>query len=249
MTDATAPLFRLTRHPALPSTSDHLLALAEADAPDGEAVLAYVQTRGRGSRGRSWFDAPGNLALSVLLRREIVPTLWPFAAACATYDALVAHGARELHLKWPNDLLDASGGKVAGILVESGRSASGGFVVIGIGANLAAAPLIAPGRTRPGGLGLVDGVDAVAETLLARLAHWTEIAEDKAFAAIRAAWLERAHALGTPLVVNARDGAARHGRFAGIDAEGALLLDTPGGIERIATGDVLELSGAAVAQR
>ena len=202
-------------------------------------MLAHVQTAGRGSRGRSWFDAPGNLALSVLLRTpDVAATVWPFAAACAVHETLSLHGAAGLRLKWPNDVLDASGGKVAGILVETGTSASGGYVVIGIGANLAAAPEIG----RAASLGIERGVDAVAETLLARLAYWAEIAEDAGLAPVRVAWLSLAHPVGTRLAVAGRDGAALEGLFAGLDVDGALLLRTQDGVMRIATGDVLELA-------
>jgi BirA family biotin operon repressor/biotin-[acetyl-CoA-carboxylase] ligase len=61
------------------------------------------------------------------------------------------------------------------------------------------------------------------------------------WAPIRAAWLEYAHPLGTALSAG---GLA--GRFAGLDHDGALLLDVGGDVQRIAAGDVwLAASGGA----
>ncbi len=62
------PAWRLQIFDALPSTSDLCRSLAAAGEPEGLAVLARRQDKGRGSRGRLWVSAPGNLFLSVLLR-------------------------------------------------------------------------------------------------------------------------------------------------------------------------------------
>ena len=60
--------WRLEVHGELPSTSDTVIARAEAGEPAGLAVLAHVQTKGRGSRGRGWNSPSGNCYLSMLLR-------------------------------------------------------------------------------------------------------------------------------------------------------------------------------------
>ena len=57
------------------------------------------------------------------------------------------------------------------------------------------------------------------------------------FAPIREAWLARGHKLGTALRVNIQ-GQGIEGAFAGLDQDGALLLDTPEGPRRIVVGDV-----------
>ena len=63
--------------------------------------------------------------------------------------------------------------------------------------------------------------------------------EADGFAPIRSAWLARAHPIGTQLRVREHDGTFT-GRFAGLDEDGALLLDTAGGRRRITTGDVTD---------
>ncbi|HEX5323211.1 MAG TPA: hypothetical protein VFW40_05445, partial [Capsulimonadaceae bacterium] len=59
-----------------------------------------------------------------------------FAAALATSDAIRFFGAKTL-IKWPNDIV-LSGGKVAGVLVETARANGSGYgAVVGIGVNIA----------------------------------------------------------------------------------------------------------------
>ncbi len=131
------PLLRLE---TVASTNDALKKQAEAGAPEGCAVVADEQTRGRGRQGRTWLSPKGlGLYLSVLFRPR-----WPAAdtallgllAAAGVAAALEALGVREIGVKWPNDVL-AHGKKIAGILVEpriSRRQIE--FAVIGIGINV-----------------------------------------------------------------------------------------------------------------
>ena len=70
--------------------------------------------------------------------------------------------------------------------------------------------------------------------LAARLAQWRR----DGFAAVRAAWLERAGPLGETVDVRLGEELVS-GRFGGVDGEGALLLDTPAGPRRIVSGELL----------
>ena len=84
-------------------------------------ILARRQTAARGRRGRAWVSPEGNFAASLLARPSGVLALRSFVAALGLFDALVAATGRpELFaLKWPNDVL-LTGGKLAGILLETG---------------------------------------------------------------------------------------------------------------------------------
>ena len=131
-TDRSLPAaYQLERVASLPSTSDACVERARAGAPDGLAILADVQTAGRGSRGRSWACPPGNLYLSVLLRprnraEEAGAGQWALLAGVALIDTLAAFSASPdgLRLKWPNDVL-SDGAKLAGILVDAAMTPSG----------------------------------------------------------------------------------------------------------------------------
>ena len=66
------------------------------------------------------------------------------------------------------------------------------------------------------------------------LAVWDE---GRGFAAVREAWLNRAHPIGERMGINTGSEQIS-GAFLGLDPEGALLLDTEGGIRRFTYGDV-----------
>ena len=85
-----------------------------------------------------------------------------------------------------------------------------------------------------GGLATVDGA---REKLLAAVANWFDIWQQDGFAPIRIAWLARAHPVGSTLSVRLGERFVT-GTFAGIDDDGALLLEIPEGQVRIVAGDV-----------
>lgn len=255
MEAATAPGWRLEIHDSLPSTSDRCIERAEAGEAAGLAILARRQTRARGSRGRDWIEPEGNLALSVLLRPsadERQASAWPFVAALALLQALegpaleggvpagpAPEGGR-LRLKWPNDIL-LDGAKLAGILVERGLGGGQDWLVIGFGANLASAPAVAGRETAClARLRAPPSPEHLADGVLAGLDGWRATWGRQGFAAIRTAWLARAHPVGTALAVR-RQGGQRVGVFAGLAADGALLLASDGQEERIGTGEILLL--------
>jgi BirA family biotin operon repressor/biotin-[acetyl-CoA-carboxylase] ligase len=113
------------------STNRVVAVLARAGAPDGLVVVADHQTAGRGRRGRSWEAPPGSSLLASVLLRP-VPPLVTLAAALAAADACTEVAGVATELKWPNDVLAAGDGKLAGILAE----AAGDAVVVGVGLNV-----------------------------------------------------------------------------------------------------------------
>lgn len=220
------------------STNDEAARLAEAGAPEGTFVWGREQTGGRGRRGRRWASPVGNLYCSTILRPDCpAPRAAElgFVAALAVAD-LVADG-RPVRVKWPNDVLVA-GGKVAGILPESSIAQDGRVehVVLGIGVNVTFAPNL-PEMRYPGAT-LGGTVEAAAAGLAAGLARWLAVWRRQGFETIRAGWLDRAGPLGAEVDVKLGEELVR-GAFAGMDREGALLLDTPAGPRRIVSGELL----------
>ncbi len=220
------------------STNDEAARLAEAGAPEGTFVWAKQQTGGRGRRGRRWASPVGNLYCSTILRPDCsAPRAAElgFVAALAVAD-LVQDG-RAVRVKWPNDVL-VDGGKVAGILPESsiGQDGHVEHVVLGIGLNVAFAPSL-PEMRYPGAT-LGGTVGSAVEGLTAGLARWLAEWRKHGFDTIRAGWLDRAGPLGAEVDVKLGDELVR-GAFAGMDREGALLLETPAGPRRIVSGELL----------
>lgn len=230
-------------HHSLPSTMDAVAALGDAGAPDGVVVVADAQTAGRGRRGRRW-ESPAHAGLyfSRLCRPSCHVGLLTLAAGVAVRDGIVRATGLEPHLKWPNDLLIGSR-KVAGLLAEgTGLGTPGMYVTLGVGINVTPVEmpeeLAAQAVTLEGAAGRpVDRGDvfaAVLEALADMLtALFTAGADD-----ILRAWREASpSAVGTP--VRWVDGAAsRHGVTAGVDTSGALLVQSPEGLERIVAGEL-----------
>jgi BirA family biotin operon repressor/biotin-[acetyl-CoA-carboxylase] ligase len=236
--------WRLSVHEALASTSDLCRDRALAGEPAGLAVLARRQTAGRGTKGRRWESPAGNLFLSVLLRPAMPAqdvAQWSLLAAVALADALapLLPDPRALALKWPNDVL-LHGRKLAGILAEG--AASGGradFLVIGFGVNLAVAPDL---PDRPTACLLqaapAPAPEAFAPALLDQLDRWADVQAREGFAPVRAAWLARGPDRGEP--IRLRLGPATWaGAFAGLGADGSLLLAAAGGVRAFVAGEVL----------
>ena len=239
------------------STNDEAKARAAAGAAEGTVVRAGRQRAGRGRRGRVWDSPPGNLYCSVLLRpacdaRRVAQL--SFVAALAVLDLVDGPLPGRARCKWPNDIL-VDGGKVAGILLESALGSDGrvDWVVLGIGVNL----VNHPGLEGPipstslvaAGAPVLTPEDALAP-LLAALNRRRSVWESQGFAAVRRAWLARAHGLGGPVTVaNGRETLA--GTFEGLDEEGALMLAREGEASlSIAAGDVyFGDAGAAHAAR
>jgi BirA family biotin operon repressor/biotin-[acetyl-CoA-carboxylase] ligase len=122
------------------STQDILRAWAEAGAPEGALVLAEVQERGRGRRGRPWESRPGESLTFSLLLRPALPlsalSLLPLLAGLALFEAVGLGG-----LKWPNDLLAPDGRKLAGVLLEAkAEGEEVAYALLGVGVNVAWAP-------------------------------------------------------------------------------------------------------------
>jgi len=90
------------------STQDLAREMALNGEPEGTAVMALRQTRGRGRAGHSWISPAGkNLALSVVVRPPVRPHEAPllgFIAAIAVAEALERRGVERALLKWPNDV-------------------------------------------------------------------------------------------------------------------------------------------------
>jgi BirA family biotin operon repressor/biotin-[acetyl-CoA-carboxylase] ligase len=165
-------------------------------------------------------------------------------AGLAVHDAGVAGApglASALRLKWPNDLL-LDGRKLSGMLIEA-ESQPRFSVAIGIGVNCVSHPPdTGYGATDLG----VHGVIIAVEDLLAHLAaamnaRLTQWASGAGFAAIRGDWLARAASLGETIMVRLPERQLT-GIFEGIDADGRLLVATPGrATETIAAGDVFAM--------
>ena len=236
--------YRLLSHRVLDSTNEEARRQAEKGAPEGTLIWAREQSAGRGRRGRSWTSVPGNLYMSILLRPQRQAgeaAQLGFAAALAIGEAVTPHlhGKAALAYKWPNDVL-IDGCKTSGILLESQAAGEGrlDWLVVGMGINLVSFP---PATEYPAtslaAFGAFPSVEAMLVAVAERFRFWYERWRAEGFSPLRVAWLARARGVGDTIRVRLH-GEETSGVFAGLDDDGALLLDTGTGRRRVAAGDV-----------
>lgn len=231
-----------------PSTNTALMDAPVLPVGSPQRVLgAHRQTAGRGRRGRVWQSWPGaSLTFSVhwqFAPHAPQPAGLSLLVGLAVARALEHFGLADAALKWPNDLL-VHGAKLAGILVElPGRSAGEPLsAVIGIGLNLNLPPdAQIEGQTAATSLAQhlhpLPDTSALSARILLELAALLDHWQDVGFAPFRAAWEQRNAFAGQP--VRLFDGQRETlGRCAGVAEDGALLLETRNGTERILSGEL-----------
>jgi BirA family biotin operon repressor/biotin-[acetyl-CoA-carboxylase] ligase len=238
----------------LESTNTRLLEALPPAAGSAAVMLAEHQTGGRGRRGRNWIAPPGGaICLSLAWQYADLPadlsalSLIVGMAAVAALDQVGVTGVR---LKWPNDLVTARG-KLGGILIEM-RAEAGGPVhlVIGLGLNVLlddevraavrAAGNVADDLQSHGGP-VPDRNDIVA-ALLERLLPALEEFPRAGLTPQLAEW-SRCDALYDREVRIENLGEVTRGIARGIDSHGALLVETPGGVQRFISGEVSVRAG------
>jgi BirA family transcriptional regulator, biotin operon repressor / biotin---[acetyl-CoA-carboxylase] ligase len=233
----------------LESTNTRLLDALPPAAGTAAVVLTEHQTGGRGRRGRGWVaPAGGGVCLSLAWQYPDMPadlSALSLIVGLCVVGALKELGVAGVQLKWPNDLV-TDGGKLGGILIEM-RAEAGGpvHVVVGIGLNVvldeaARAAVAAMGNTaddirahHPE----VPDRNAIVAALLKRLIPAIERFPHHGFAPHLDAWHEcdalREHEVRVEVAGEIIGGVAR-----GIDSHGALLIETPTGVQRFISGEV-----------
>ncbi len=209
-------------------------------------IMARAQTKGRGRLARTWSQTDGNFAASLVMfpgDPAKVAGWRSFLAAVAVAETLDSLGVApdRLRLKWPNDVI-LDRGKVAGILLES--SLSGDTVerlTIGIGVNLASAPLAEDGKAIPpvsvaGAGGPAIEPDAFLDRLAQVMARWNAVFDSEGYVPIRKAWEGRVAHTGD---VTIRSGKRKvTGLFIDLDQTGRIVLHDDKGLHYFAAGDI-----------
>ncbi len=210
-------------------------------------LVAEQQSAGRGRQGRDWQAAAG-ASLTFSLALSIARDDWAglsLAVGVALAEALepAPAAAPRIGLKWPNDLWlmneGTAGRKLGGILIESVSAGSGPRrAIVGVGLNVRP---FAAGTTSSGFASLHElDPTATAPAVLARVARPLVLAlrqfERDGFAAFAARFAARDILVGRPVtttLTGAPEGVAR-----GVAADGALRVQTPGGVVDVASGEV-----------
>lgn len=240
------------------STNCYLLEQAAPPPGRFRVALAEHQTAGRGRMDRHWYSPPSSglcMSLSYTFART------PASLSCVTLavgvgvaEALQRIGVRGVGLKWPNDIV-VRDGKLGGILTETrsgqgkgkGRDKdSGCTVVVGVGINvdLESNPDAKAIRTR---IGHVSDLKSCTTSLPSRSvmsallieALFNTLAEFEAngFGRFFDAWIRYDWLRGQRVSIE-QTKRTISGVCEGIDHDGALMLRTDAGRQRVLAGSV-----------
>lgn len=229
------------------STNTMLLERAAKGAPSGTVIAAEWQSGGRGRLGRAWVAGVGEALTFSLLWRSARGAAalsgLTLAVGVALARALESAGADRIALKWPNDVLWRAG-KLAGILTELQGDALGPTtVVIGVGINvrLSEATRLRIGQEAAdleSACGSAPDRNRLLAGVLDELAAVLDAFGRDGFASLREEWQRRHAQQGRRVTLALPDGARRSGRARGVAENGALLLETPSGIQRFHSGEI-----------
>ena len=231
------------------STNSELMRRGPVRDNPPTLLVALSQTAGRGRMGRAWQSQPGD-GLTFSWGMHLAPTDWSglsLAVGLALADALDPDGQWGLRLKWPNDLCWLSAGtvrKLGGILIETQIGAASAetparrWCVVGVGLNLRTPHIHSPGLA-PVGWSEVSGEPAphgpaILQTCMATLVPALRAFERQGFAPLAERFAQRDALLGQTVTLS--DG--RVGTALGVDAQGALKVQTAQGLQAVHSAEV-----------
>lgn len=229
---------------AVDSTQNFLRGLAEKGAAEGTLVVALEQRSGKGRASRHWSSPPGGLWFSLLLRpslpmRQVSLLTLMFGVAVAR--SLMLQGI-PASLKWPNDVL-VRGRKICGILLEASSDPERvEYVTAGIGLNVNFSTADLPEGIRESAVSTLDilGRRLDRAELLSTILMNAEAMYERlpsSIGEILEGWRLFSSTLGSPVKISSY-GRVVEGRALDIAEDGALLVETEGGVERVYSGDV-----------
>ena len=239
-------------HETIDSTNDDALEFCRNNpCPVPLLVVTSRQTAGRGRSSNQWWSSTGALTCSLVIRPDdfgIAEREWPKASLttglsiCLALDTLA--GEQEVSLKWPNDVW-MNRRKICGILIEVGGRRPTPTLVIGIGINVNNSFSDAPDELREIATSLVDTTGTVFDLTEVLVGVLGEL--ERQLVRLRdgdrqlaAEWQARCALRGRSIELE-----SGHQRFVGIclgiDADGAIMLQTPVGQERFFGGMITQI--------
>lgn len=227
------------------STNSYLMEQAPPMPGRLRVAVTDNQTQGRGRHGRSWQSPPGSgLCLSLAHTFVEQPANLPaltLAIGLGVIDTLESEGIGGVEIKWPNDLI-AGSAKLGGILTETRAIGTGGICVItGIGLNVdlgQGLDLDQPVADLASHASELPARDVLAARLIDGLCGVFVRYAVSGFAPYLGRWSDRDWLLGRAVTIDT-PGPEVSGVGAGIDDDGALLLETSTGIVRVSSGSVV----------
>ena len=221
------------------STNDEMKIRAQKGEKEISLLVAEEQTKGRGTKGRSFFSPDGTgIYMSLLLRPTYTPkecTLLTTMAAVSSAKAIEKVTGLRVQIKWVNDIY-LGGKKAGGILTQAQLSKNGKAVewaVVGIGINLSEPEGGFPEEIKGIAVSLGEKDGQIKNRLIAEIvnefiAYYRSLMKKEFIEE----YSRRLLGLGEKITV--QEGEEEYtGRVIGIDDRCRLKIRLPDGIERV----------------
>jgi len=235
------------------STNSYLMQVPGPEPGKIYIAVTSNQTAGRGRHGKVWQSPPGSgVCLSAAYTFASQPKNLPaltLALGLGVVAALQELGAEGVELKWPNDLV-ALNGKLGGILTEVQSQAAGTVTVVtGVGINVDVGEEFDAETESDWAARVTDlksicqrlpSHDEVAAMLISHMLQAFADFDANGLASIDERWAQHDWLFDRELVVDSGREMIS-GTGAGIDSDGALLINTDeSGMRRITSGSVVK---------
>ncbi len=240
-------------HEEINSTNIRVKQLAEQGEPEGTLVVAETQTAGKGRRGRSWESQQQmGIWMSLLLRPQVKPaevSCLTLVAAMAVTKAIQKQCNIDAKIKWPNDVV-VKGKKLCGILTEMNSEVDViHSVVVGMGINANHKSFSPELQGKATSIFLETGQKVDRQKLIAEVMEGFSVYYEKYLQTKDMTLLQEEY---NALLINKNQEVlvyhgmmeekkpeeAECGTAKGIDASGALLVETMQGLKKIVSGEV-----------
>ncbi|MCE5323742.1 biotin--[acetyl-CoA-carboxylase] ligase [bacterium] len=236
---------RIHRYGMVTSTNDIAIEMLRRGEPERTVVTALSQSSGRGRRGRSWIDKPGDCAMISVILTPGRPISemgeLTFVMSLGVADYLEMNHNLEPALKWPNDVL-VGDRKIVGILVET---VNGSGAVAGIGLNVNQVEMANEIKDTATSVAIETGhqsnIDEACERLAAKVLEVYDHYLSSGFDEILRRWRERMWGIGRMVEVSSEAGSIE-GTIDGVKPSGALIVKcADGSLHAIHAADAIRV--------
>jgi BirA family biotin operon repressor/biotin-[acetyl-CoA-carboxylase] ligase len=134
---------RITKFKSVKSTNDEAIKLIQSSKATSGLITADLQTKGRGTMGKKWISAKGNIFISIFFKvnfTKIKIENFLIINAKIIKKILKNYTKKKITIKKPNDLLIEKK-KICGILQEVVEFKNDKFLITGLGINTSISPI------------------------------------------------------------------------------------------------------------
>ncbi len=232
------------------STQNFALQIGSSKKENGTIVIGQKQTNGKGRLNRKWISPKGSISFSIILYPKFTineSLLLPILTSVSLSNSIKRNLNLQTNVKWPNDIT-LNGKKVAGIVIDASfQSNSIESIVIGIGINYSIhTEEVEKKIKKTGNFYGVETLIDKSETgnpinlitdFMLQLEKNIEYLTNGKKTKIINEWTKNSETINKKVIFDGLDG-----RISGIakkiDSDGALIIKTKYGTERLLAGDI-----------